>query len=98
MVTGSFQAGSCIGNIAGVERLGFKGLCMQDGPVGVGRADLASLFPAGLSAAATWDRGLIYQRGLAMAEEFKAKGAHVMLGPSAGPMGRHALGGRIWEG
>ncbi|KAL2275530.1 hypothetical protein FJTKL_02027 [Diaporthe vaccinii] len=26
------------------------------------------------------------------------KGGHVALGPTTGPMGRHALGGRNWEG
>ena len=33
-----------------------------------------------------------------MGAEFKAKGAHVILGPVAGPLGRIALGGRNWEG
>ncbi|PSN67071.1 beta-glucosidase, partial [Corynespora cassiicola Philippines] len=98
MATGGFEHGSCIGNIASVERLGFRGLCMQDGPSGVGRADLVSVFPAGLTVAATWDRDLIYQRGLAIGAEFREKGANVMLGPTTGPMGRHPLGGRNWEG
>ena len=40
----------------------------------------------------------MYERGVAMAEEFKAKGAHVILGPVAGPLGRSAFGGRNWEG
>jgi beta-glucosidase-like glycosyl hydrolase len=33
-----------------------------------------------------------------MGSEFKAKGAHVILGPVSGPLGRVALGGRNWEG
>nr|WAP05612.1 beta-glucosidase [Talaromyces funiculosus] len=33
-----------------------------------------------------------------MAAEFREKGAHVALGPVAGPLGRSALGGRNWEG
>ncbi|KAB8294707.1 hypothetical protein EYC80_006669 [Monilinia laxa] len=37
-------------------------------------------------------------RGYNMAGEFKAKGAHVALGPVVGPLGRVALGGRNWEG
>ena len=45
------------------------------------QADLASAFPAGLTAAATWDKDLIYRRGQAIAEEFRNKGAHVILGP-----------------
>jgi beta-glucosidase len=33
-----------------------------------------------------------------MGEEFKAKGAHILLGPVAGPLGRSAYAGRNWEG
>ncbi|KAK2598751.1 hypothetical protein N8I77_012139 [Diaporthe amygdali] len=81
MITGNGSAGNCIGNIAAIPRLNFTGLCMLDGPTAVNRADLVSVFPSGITAAATWDRELIYLRG-----------------PSTGPMGRHALGGRNWEG
>lgn len=41
---------------------------------------------------------MMYQRGVEMGAEFKAKGAHVILGPVSGPSGRVALGGRNWEG
>lgn len=44
------------------------------------QADFASVFPAGLSAAATWDTAMISQRGVYMGSEFKAKGAHIALG------------------
>jgi beta-glucosidase len=40
----------------------------------------------------------MHQRGIYMAEEFKGKGSHVILGPVAGPMGRSPYGGRNWEG
>ena len=33
-----------------------------------------------------------------MGQEFKAKGAHILLGPVAGPLGRSAYAGRNWEG
>lgn len=33
-----------------------------------------------------------------MGAEFKGKGAHVLLGPVAGPLGRSGYGGRNWEG
>ncbi|KAI5204983.1 hypothetical protein E4T42_02997 [Aureobasidium subglaciale] len=96
MVTGS--AGPCVGNIAPIERLGFNGLCLQDGPLAIRQATYASVFPAGLTAAASWDKGLIYTRGLYMAQEFRGKGANVALGPVVGPLGRHGRGGRNWEG
>ncbi|KAF4826822.1 putative beta-glucosidase G [Colletotrichum tropicale] len=98
MITGNSSAGSCIGVIAPIPRLGFQGLCLLDGPAAINRVDLVSVFPSGITAAATFDRDLIYRRGYALGEEFKGKGGHVMLGPSTGPMGRHALGGRNWEG
>ncbi|KAL3445249.1 glycosyl hydrolase family 3 N terminal domain-containing protein [Aspergillus insuetus] len=40
----------------------------------------------------------MYERNLAMGREFKAKGAHVALAPSVGPMGRCVYSGRNWEG
>lgn len=96
MVTGT--PGPCVGNILAIPRLGFSGLCLHDGPLSIRVADYASVFPAGVSAAASFDKNLLYQRGLAMGQEFKAKGAHVLLGPVAGPLGRSAYSGRNWEG
>ncbi|KAL1962272.1 hypothetical protein VTN77DRAFT_9862 [Rasamsonia byssochlamydoides] len=90
--------GPCVGNVPAIPRVGFKGLCMQDGPLAIRQVSYASVFPAGLSAAATWDRDLIYQRGVALGQEFRGKGANVILGPVAGPLGRSVLGGRNWEG
>jgi beta-glucosidase len=96
MVTG--QAGPCVGNIVAIPRLNFSGLCLQDGPLAIRVADYASVFSAGVSAGATWDRSIMYERGHAMGVEFKAKGAQVLLGPVAGPLGRSAYAGRNWEG
>ncbi|EDU44274.1 BglX Beta-glucosidase-related glycosidase [Pyrenophora tritici-repentis] len=96
MVTG--QAGPCVGNIVAIPRLGFPGLCLQDGPLAIRVADYASVFSAGVSAGATWDKKIMYERGHAMGEEFRAKGSQIMLGPVAGPLGRSAYAGRNWEG
>ena len=75
-----------------------RGLCLQDGPLGVRFADYISVFPAGLTAAATWDRDLIYARANALGQEHHDKGVDVLLGPVSGPLGRFANGGRNWEG
>lgn len=77
MVTGT--PGPCVGNIVPVERLGFKGLCLQDGPLSNRVADYVSVFSAGVSAASTWDKDILFERGHLMGKEFKAKGAHVAL-------------------
>lgn len=90
--------GPCVGNIAPIPRLNFTGLCLHDGPAAIRQAVYASVFPAGVSAAASWDRDLIHQHGVRMAEEFRGKGAHVILGPVVGPLGRSPYGGRNWEG
>jgi beta-glucosidase len=60
-------------------------------------ADLNSVFPAGISAAATWSRTLLRRRGYALGQEFGGKGIDVMLGPVVGPLGRNPAGGRNWE-
>ncbi|KAL5342479.1 glycoside hydrolase superfamily [Aspergillus crustosus] len=96
MVTG--QYGPCVGNIVAIPRLNFSGLCLQDGPLSIRVADYASVFPAGVTVASTWDRQALYERGYAMGEEFKGKGAHIALSPVAGPLGRSAYSGRNWEG
>ena len=95
LVTGT--EGPCVGNIAPIPRLNFTGLCLQDGPLAIRQATYASVFPAGLTVAAAWDRSLAYIRGKQIGEEYKAKGSHVVLGPVAGPLGRSGYGGRNWE-
>ncbi|KAF3013024.1 hypothetical protein G7054_g415 [Neopestalotiopsis clavispora] len=96
MVTGA--PGPCVGNIYPIPRLNFSGLCLQDGPLSIRVADYASVFEAGVTAASSWDRSLLYERAYAMGEEFRGKGAQIALAPVAGPLGRSAYGGRNWEG
>lgn len=88
----------CVGNTGSIPRLGIRSLCLQDSPLGIRFADWASAFPSGQTTAATWDRTLMYQRGLAMGQEHKGKGIDVQLGPVAGPLGRAPAAGRNWEG
>lgn len=93
-----WQMGMCVGNTGPVERLGFPSLCLQDGPLGIRFARNISVFPAGITAGATWNKDLIYKRGRALGNEAKLKGVNVLLGPAVGPLGRTPLGGRVWEG
>ncbi|KAL2826753.1 glycoside hydrolase superfamily [Aspergillus pseudoustus] len=96
VVTGG--SGTCGGSLNPIPRLNFSGLCFQDSPVGVRETDFTTVFPAGISAAASFDKQLIYQRADYMGAEFRGKGINVALSPVAGPMGRHPHGGRNWEG
>ena len=69
----------------------------QDSPLGVRFSDFVTPFPAGINAAASFNRGLIRTRGLLMGREHRGKGVNVALGPMMN-MGRVAQGGRNWEG
>ncbi|KAG8908821.1 hypothetical protein FRB99_003059 [Tulasnella sp. 403] len=64
--------------------------------LGVRFADFVTAFPAGINAAATFDRELIRKRGEAMGKEFRGKGVHVALGPAMN-FPRAPEGGRMWE-
>lgn len=87
-----------MGNTGSIPRLGFPNLCLQDGPLGVRSTDHVTVFPAGITAGATWDKELIRARGVAIGKEFRGKGANIYLGPSVGALGRKPRGGRNWEG
>lgn len=90
--------GRCVGNTGSALRVGFPQLCLQDGPLGVRTTDNITAFPAGITTGATWNKQLMYERGVAMGEEFRGKGVNFYLGPSVGALGRKPRGGRNWEG
>ncbi|KAK9469439.1 glycosyl hydrolase family 3 N terminal domain-containing protein [Lipomyces arxii] len=92
-----WQMGPCVGNTGSIPRLGFPSLCLQDSPTGIRYTDLNTVFPAGLATGATFNKDLMYLRAKAMAQENKAKGINVLLGPCMGPIGRAPEGGRNWE-
>ncbi|KAJ7099289.1 glycoside hydrolase superfamily [Mycena belliarum] len=97
VTTGVDVLGRCVGNTGMIPRLGWKGLCLEDSPLGVRFADFVSAFPAGVNTAATWDVDLIKARGKAMGREHRGKGVNVALGPMTN-LARVAAGGRNWEG
>ncbi|KAI7171833.1 glycoside hydrolase family 3 protein, partial [Hortaea werneckii] len=75
----------CSGLTGSVSRLEFSGICLADGPAGVRGTTFVNAYPAGIHAAASFNRQLVYERGLYMGGEFRNKG------------GRVATGGRNWE-
>lgn len=79
LITGNGSAGACTGNLGAIPRIKFGGICMSDGPTTVAQTNLVSIFPAALTAGATWDKELIYRRAVAMGEEFRGKGVNVAL-------------------
>lgn len=97
-LTRGYTTGPCIGNTGSVERLGIAAFCISDAPDGIRGQEFVSAFPAGIHVASTFDQDLMYKYGVALGEEYYAKGINVALGPVAGPLGRMARGGRNWEG
>ena len=74
---------------------------VSDGPSGVRGQRFAGgppsvSFPCGAALGATWDVGLVARVGAALADEARAKGAHVVLGPTVN-LQRTPLGGRHFE-
>lgn len=99
IVTGiGWGDGPCVGNTEAISSISYPVLCLQDSPLGIRYGTGATAFTPGIQAASTWDVDLIRERGQFLGAEAKAAGIHVQLGPVAGPLGKHAQGGRNWEG
>lgn len=94
------------------ERLGIPAIKMADGPMGVRswagssaitsaanapQQVLATSYPAGVVMAATWDTDLVKREGQAIAQEVKALGRDMILGPTVN-INRQPLWGRNFEG
>ena len=98
---------------APVERLGIPAIKMADGPMGVrswapgGSAVTnaansplkveSTAFPSGEVMASTWDTDLVQREGKAIAQEVKALGRDMILGPTVN-INRQPLWGRNFEG
>ncbi|THC97482.1 hypothetical protein EYZ11_003016 [Aspergillus tanneri] len=95
--TGYFM-GPCAGQTGSAWRVGIPNLCLHDSPLGVRNSDHNTAFPAGITVGATFDKKLMYDRGVGLGEEARGKGINVLLGPTVGPIGRKPRGGRNWEG
>jgi beta-glucosidase len=94
-----------------IARLGIPAIKMADGPMGVRNwagpsavtnaaatpPVLTTAFPAGIGMAASWDVELVQREGQAIAQEVKALGRHMILGPTVN-INRQPLWGRNFEG
>ena len=96
---------------APIDRLGIPAIKMADGPMGVrswaGSSAITNStsnpvkvettsFPAGVAMAATWDTALVQREGQAIAQEVKALGRDMILGPTVN-INRQPLWGRNFE-
>ena len=79
-----------------VERLGLPAIKMVDGPQGVRNNTQSTLYPSGVAAAATWNKELIHEMGVALGQDSRARGVHILLGPGVN-IYRSPLCGRNFE-
>ena len=82
--------------IRAIDRLGLPAVKMADGPQGVRNNTKSTLYPSGIAAAATWDKTLINRMGVALGQDSRARGVHILLGPGAN-IYRSPLCGRNFE-
>lgn len=84
-----------------LPRFNVPAIRLSDGPNGIRGTKFfdgvrAACLPCGTGLAATWDQSLLYQAGILIGKECKAKGAHCWLGPTV-CIQRSPLGGRGFE-
>ncbi|KAJ5505363.1 Glycoside hydrolase superfamily [Penicillium expansum] len=98
LTAGVSSENGCSGNIQGIPRLGFPGMCVSDAGNGLRGPDFVNSWSSGIHVGASWNRDLAKARAVYMGKEFRKKGVNMILGPVVGPIGRVTLGGRNWEG
>ena len=79
-----------------VERLGIPLIRMADGPQGVRNNTKSTLFACGVAAAAAWNEDVVYEMGVALGQDSRARGVHILLGPGVN-IYRSPLCGRNFE-
>ncbi|MCP4601453.1 MAG: glycoside hydrolase family 3 protein, partial [Proteobacteria bacterium] len=104
----SLCSGSDFWYLKEIERLGIPSIMVTDGPHGlrkqIGESDQleltdsvpATCFPTASALAATWDRELLHQVGVALGEECRENKVGVILGPGVN-IKRSPLCGRNFE-
>jgi beta-glucosidase len=96
----SMLGGADMWRTQSIEHLGIPAIKMSDGPNGARGSRLlgatSACFPVGIALAATWNTELVERVGVALGEETKTKGAHVLLAPTVNTH-RSPLGGRHFE-
>jgi beta-glucosidase len=65
---------SCGGEVAGVPRLGFPGMCLTDGPNGLHSQEAVAGYASGITVGASWNKDLALARAQNMGREARRKG------------------------
>lgn len=104
----SLCSGRDFWNTKGVDRLGIHSIMVTDGPhgvrkqtdnndhLGISKSIPATCFPTASATASSWDRKLMFDMGVALAEECLQERVGVLLGPGIN-IKRNPLCGRNFE-
>jgi beta-glucosidase len=97
----ALTAGKDFWHTTPVSRLAIPSIRLSDGPNGVRGTRFfdsipSSCLPCGTALGASFDKALVRRLGQLLGDEAKAKGAHVLLGPTIN-IQRSPLGGRGFE-
>lgn len=97
----ALTAGEDFWHTTPIPRLSIPSIRLSDGPNGVRGTRFfdgipAACLPCGTAIGATFDENLVRQLGRLLGDEARAKGAHVLLGPTIN-IQRSPLGGRGFE-
>ncbi len=97
----SLLAGADLWHTVAIPRLGIPQIKVTDGPNGARGAwgnlgPTSDLIPVGIALGATWNTELVEKIGALLAEEIKAKGAHILLAPTVN-IHRTPIAGRNFE-
>ena len=79
-----------------IERLGIPEIRMADGPQGVRNNTKSTMFASGVAVAATWNKAAVYDMGVGLGQDCRARGVHILLGPGVN-IYRSPLCGRNFE-
>ena len=100
----SLCSGASAWTLKGIERLGIPEIFITDGPhglrkqngPGLGDSVPATCFPTACATACSFDRGLLFEMGAAIADECRQENVAVLLGPGVN-IKRNPLCGRNFE-
>ena len=82
--------------IRAIPRLGIPEIRMADGPQGVRNNTNSTMFASGIAVASTWNRDAVYNMGVGLGQDCRARGVHILLGPGVN-IYRSPLCGRNFE-
>jgi beta-glucosidase len=82
--------------IRAIDRLGVPAIKMSDGPMGSRNDGQTTAYPAGIALAATWDRAMAGNVGVALGRDCRARGVNILLAPAVN-IYRSPLCGRNFE-